>query len=116
MIGQTLLEIKRGDSKDYTLIFKDEDGNYIDITGWTVFFTAKVGIDDTDNEAVIKKTITIHTNPTAGQTKIQLTSADTNLNPISYVFDIQIKKSTGEIQTIIEGLITIKKDVTQRTS
>jgi hypothetical protein len=116
MIGQTLLEIKRGDSKDYTLIFKDEDGNYIDITGWTVFFTAKIEIDDTDEQAVIKKTITVHTNPTAGQTKIQLTSSDTNLTQTSYVYDIQIKKSTGEIKTIVEGLINITKDVTQRTS
>ena len=40
------LSIVRGDSKQYTLYFKDSDGVVIDITGWTVFFTVKEKIDD----------------------------------------------------------------------
>jgi hypothetical protein len=113
---QANLEIKRGDSKSWTLYFRDEDGVNIDITGWTIFFTAKENVDDIDDNAKIKKTITSHTSPTLGETKIELTPDDTNLVIKSYVYDIQIKKSTGEIQTIIEGNVVVTKDITQRTS
>jgi len=114
-MNQITLEVKRGDSKTYTLTFKDEDGNLIDITGYTVFFTVKEKIDDNDDHAKIKKTITSHTDPTNGETQIQLSSSDTNLIG-NYLFDIQIKNTTNEIITIMEGLITFTKDVTQRTS
>jgi hypothetical protein len=112
---QTNLDIKRGDSKSYTLTFRDEEGSVIDITGWTVFFTVKDKIDDTDETAVLKKTITSHTDPTNGKTKIELSSTDTNLVG-NYIYDIQIKKDTNEINTILEGNITFAKDVTRRTS
>ena len=62
------LKIKRGDTKTYTLYFVDEDEAPIDITGWTVFFTAKNKPSDNDASAVISKTITSHSNPTAGET------------------------------------------------
>jgi hypothetical protein len=113
---ETALEIKRGDTKTYTLTFKKDDGTLIDITGYTIFFTVKTKIDDVDNDAVIKKTITTHSNPTQGETKIELSSTDTNQEAKSYVFDIQIKTNLTEIITILEGMITITKDVTQRTS
>ena len=113
---QVNLEIKRGDSKSYTLTFKDDDGALIDITDWTIFFTAKETVTDTDANAKISKDITSHTDPTNGETQIQLNSTDTNLTPGNYIYDIQIKKDTGEINTIVEGTLTITKDVTQRTS
>ena len=113
---QVNLEIKRGDSKSYTLTFKDDDGALIDITDWTIFFTAKETVTDTDANAKISKDITSHTDPTNGETQIQLSPADTALTPGNYVYDIQIKKNTGEINTIVEGTLTITKDVTQRTS
>jgi len=34
----------------------------------------------------------------------------------SYVYDIQVKTNVGEIYTIVEGILTITKDITQRTS
>jgi len=111
---QANLEIKRGDTWARTLYFKDEDGSIIDITGWTIFMTAKESIDDDDDDAVIKKTITEHTNPTSGETKIILTPDETDLEIKSYVYDIQILKATLEVVTILEGSITVAKDVTQR--
>lgn len=110
---QTQLEIKRGDTQNYTLYFKDENGAVIDITGWIVFFTVKENIDDTDDNAKIKKTITAHSDAVNGETTIALSSVDTNLVG-NYLFDIQIKKSTGEIKTILEGNVVFQKDVTQR--
>lgn len=113
-ISTTELEIKRGDSKSYTLYFKDENNVAIDITGYTVFFTVKLELDDSDDDAVIQKTITVHSSPTEGVTVIELSPTDTNLTG-NYIFDIQIKNVSAEIQTIMEGNISFSKDVTQRT-
>ena len=115
VIAQTNLFVKRGDTKTYTLYFEDENGARIDITGWIVFFTVKVHIDDSDDDAKIKKTITSHTDPTNGETQIPLTSTDT-ADVGNYVYDVQYRSTTGTIKTVIEGFLVIAKDVTQRTS
>lgn len=115
-IEQVTLNIKRGDTKVYTITVTDDEGNLEDITGWTVFFTVKENIDDTDANAKISKTETTHSDPTNGESQITLTSTDTTLDPQSYVFDIQVKTDTSEIHTILEGILNISKDVTQRTS
>ncbi len=108
------LYLTRGDDKFYVLTFTDGNGDPIDITGWTIYFTVKRDLDDTDDEALIKKDITAHTDPTNGVTKIHLTSDDTDLIG-NFYYDIQVKKSDGIILTVLEGMITFKKDVTHRT-
>jgi hypothetical protein len=115
-IEQVCLSIKRGDTWSRTLYFEDGDGAPIDITGWTVFFTAKAKVDDLDAAAVISKTITVFTNPTAGEAGISLSSTDTNQVIGSYLYDIQVKTNLNEIITVLEGILTITKDITIRTS
>ena len=115
VIAQTNLFIKRGDCKNYTLYFEDDDGDRINITGWVLFFTVKTNIDDPDSAAKISKTITIHTDPINGESQIALSSIDT-VDVVNYCYDIQYKTLTGSIKTIVEGYVTISKDVTQRIS
>ena len=115
IIEQVNLTIKRGDTTTYILYLEDADGVNIDITGWIIFFTVKSHIEDSDDDAKIKKTITVHTNPTNGETQILLTSDDT-ADVGNYVYDIQYRSNTGIIQTIMEGFFTITQDVTQRES
>ena len=115
-IEQVSLSIKRGDTWSRIIYFEDIDGNRYDITGWTVFFTAKAKADDVDASAVISKTITTFTNATNGEAEISLTTTDTNQTIGSYLFDIQVKTNLNEIITVLEGIITITKDVTIRTS
>lgn len=114
-IAKTDLEIKRGDSKTYTIKFRDKDNNPVDISGWTVYFTVKENLGQTDENAKIKKDVTVHSNPLNGETQIALTSTDTNLVG-NYIFDIQYKNMVNEIKTIVEGFITFAKDITRRTS
>lgn len=114
-VVNTILKVKRGDTKTWTLYFYDENGGYVDITGYTIFFTAKTNPSDVDASAIISKTITSHSNPTSGETTISLTTTDT-ANVASLVFDIQVKTATGDIYTILEGTLNISKDVTLRTA
>ena len=95
-----------------------QDGAYVDITGWTVFFTAKSKMTDPDASAVISKTITTHTDAENGETEITLTLTDTTLTPGSYYYDIIIQDddSPANRHLVLEGKLTITKTATQRTS
>ena len=115
-VEQVCLSIKRGDSWSRTMYFEDEDGARIDITGWTIFLTVKENADDPDTNAIISKTITTFSDPVNGEAEIELTPTDTAQEIESYLFDIQVKTAVGEIYTIVEGIITITKDVTIRTT
>jgi len=114
MAIRTNLEVTRGDTKSYQLKFKDENGNAVDITGWTVYFTVKRKVNDTDANAVIVKNVTSHTDASAGETVIALSCTDTNLIG-NYYYDIQFKTDDDSITTPLEGTITFKKDITQRS-
>lgn len=113
------LEIYRGDNKTFTVSFTNNSVP-LDITGYTIFFTVKnqnvvdTSILDT-TDALIKKDITSHTDPTGGITEIELVPADTfSLSPGTYSYDIQWKSSAGEIKTIIKGEFNVVSDVTRR--
>jgi len=109
------LEIKRGDSKSWTLYFKNEDGSAINISGFTIYFTTKSKLEDSDDDAIIKKDITEHQDAANGITKLMLTPDDTAQTPGNYIFDLQIKSNLAEITTILEGTLTILQDITQRS-
>ena len=111
------LSVYRGDSKTYNLTFTD-GGTALDITGYTIFFTVKVIVDDSadDTNAVISKTVTSHTDPTNGITEIVLSPTDTDIDVGTYDYDMQYKTDTGDIVTFEKGNYKILADVTRRTS
>lgn len=108
-------EIVKEDTWTKEFKFFNENGD-INITGWTIFFTMKEKITDPDSAAKISKTITVHTDPTHGETAISLSSIDTTQTPGNYIYDVQIKTNSGDIKTILSGTITILSGVTIRIS
>ena len=112
------LRVQKGADESWDLEFINEKTDIaIDITGYTVYFTVKSKISDTDDEAVIKKDITSHTVPTSGKTKIIVTSTDTNISPDNYIFDVSLKTNLGEItKGIIQGIFTVEEPINQRAN
>jgi hypothetical protein len=112
------LKIIKGTTFAFDIELTDENNLPVDLTGATIYFTAKENISDDDDDAVIKKDITDITNPTTGKATITLTAADTNITVGQYVYDIVIKNSVNEIYVVTpEGcLLTIVSKVTQRVS
>lgn len=88
----------------------------VDLTGSTVYFTVKPDYDDSqdDSPALIQKDVTTHVNAPLGTTRVQLTPDDTNVKAGKYVFDIKLKKSTGERSVVSIGKCTIDDVVTLR--
>lgn len=110
------LQIIRGDDVSISVTFTDSNGDPVDITGATVFFTAKSDIHDADADAVISKEVTSHDDAANGQTTISIADTDTDGLDGIYKYDIQLKDSSGSISSSIAGDLEILLDVTQRTS
>lgn len=114
------LEMTRGDTRRWLLTFS------VDLTGAKIWFTAKRALSDADGAALIAlssgtSAITI-TDAAAGQCTLVIPPAATAgvatpspSQPLSLVYDIQIRESDGTITTVQRGNLRIKADVTQST-
>lgn len=99
------LEIYEGNSDTMTLTIGTGS---TDITDYTVTFTVKSAIGDSDASALIKKAITSHTSPLTGVTTISILPSDTNGQTAgSYPYDIRYDDGTGTISTIMKGKFKI---------
>lgn len=114
------LKIDRGTR--YVITFNYErDGAAADLTGATVRFTVKSVESDTssdDSTALIKKDVTSHTDPTAGQTEISLSPTDTQVDPGDYYYDIKVDEDSDglNVYKAAEGRVIIDGSPTNRTS
>lgn len=120
-------EVIRGDGD--TVHFRDwnDNGTPIDITNWTIFHTAKKRLNDSDDDASIKRdnvndptAIVKYDNNSNGfpdSFEVNYLPADTGLMvPRDYHQDIQIIDGTDPPQTRALGTLKITGDVTRRTT
>ena len=112
-------EVFKGDAKNFVITVK-QNGVAVDITGYTFFMTVKDDINNSDTNANIKKTVTNHTDPTAGITTIALTPTDTDIvissSTKNYVYDVRMKDTSGNITTLLSGVFKVKQPITSDTS
>jgi len=118
--------MKRGDSLILDVAAMQPSGSStvpVDLTGATIWMTAKCRLADTDLQAVFQiKTptdITI-TDPTNGLFTIVVPASATvtlkypaTVTMISLFYDIQIKTTAGIVQTIGSGNLLVYEDVTE---
>lgn len=104
--------LSRGDHVQIEAVFTDENGDAVDITGATVYFTVKKKSYYTDAQAEIQKTVTTFDDPTSGIAYIELSPTDTDIEAGLYMFDIQIKESDGTITSTYTGRIHVRRDIT----
>lgn len=109
------LELIRGDDQVITLTFVDENDDPVNLTGSTVFFTAKKNRTDADTSAIIKIEQATHISPLEGKTEITITNAISEALAIGdYFWDAQIKFPTGLIRSINSDILTVVPDITRR--
>lgn len=112
----TYVELFRANKYSLPLEITDENGNPYNLTGTTILFTIKK-IDDNsldDLSALVKKTITIHTDPGNGVTSVDLNENDTNLEFGIYRWDVKIIDGSLDPNTDT-GFIKIIQKTTYRT-
>ena len=93
----------------------DENGEPLDITGYTILFTLKkeCDINKDDDYALITKEITEHSDPEAGITYLVLDNDDTDIEAGEYFWDLRLIKDDAITQTQRDTL-TIIEGVTKR--
>lgn len=109
------MEVIKRDDCDFELVFTDRDGEPVDITGGTVFFTVKKNLYDSDNEAVIKKEITNFESPSEGKAILQLSRDDTDIVARDYYYDVQLVLD-DKVTSSDRGEFIVRHDVTIRNS
>lgn len=103
------LKVYKKKPKTWPLYFETEEGSTIDLTGCTIYFTVKTKKTDTDLTALIAKTITVHTEATAGISAITLTAANTDLAIGTYYAGLEYLDSSAVLRPIGEGLFTVSR-------
>lgn len=101
-MAQYLEDIRQGD--DYVL--KVDFGTANNITGFEFWLTLKQDFEQTDAQAVLQVSTVAGDDtaddPTHGIAYIRIPAATTKtIDPNSYLYDLQVKTSTGLVQTII---------------
>lgn len=104
--------IIRGDDKNYRLQFTVDGTTPLNLTGYTIIFTVKTNLSDSDDNAKIQIIVTTHTDPTNGISNILVPHTDTKLDLGSYYYDIQLIDPLGKIRTVIRGTVEFVYEVT----
>jgi len=81
-----------------------KDGIAEDITGWTIYFTLKTSMNDNDNQAIIDKKITAHSDATNGESLIEFTASETDLVG-TYYFSVDYKDDEDNEGVLLYGRI-----------
>ena len=97
------LSIYEGEDQVNTVTILDSAGSPLDITGHTFLFTVKNKLNDSDDNAIIKKVITSHSDPTNGITEITLEPADTNDKAGNYFYDYQWLDTSSDRRVVLKN-------------
>jgi len=107
------LNFDEGDDFPYIVTVIDGDGAAVDLTDYTFYMTVKKKPNDSDENAIFKKTITSIPSPTLGIVTITIDRADTqNKVPGIYPYDIKYKSATSTVRTLLYGKFKITQAIT----
>ena len=121
------LVIDQGTTEEFDIIVRDSFGNAVDLTGQTLFMTAKKSFTDLDVDAVFKldsngNGITI--NPAqsvavnTGQATIKIVPSNTSALSHTVwhlVYDIRRKTAAGDPILVFKGQVIINPSITRIT-
>jgi len=115
------LRMYRGDTAEFRVTAKDIDGNPLNLTGASAWFTAKLSTVDPDTSAVFQKSvgdgITV-TDATGGIMMIRLAEDDTSSLSGKTVlqYDVQVRDTSNGVWTVARGTLLVEADVTVASS
>lgn len=92
-LAKATLTIKQGADKSWLFSFTDSAGSAYDLTGLTITFAVKANVQDATE--LISETLSIVGDPTNGQARLTLASADTATLVGDYKWDIWFDDGAG---------------------
>ena len=105
------LTVDQGTSFTSDVTVKDANGNAFDLTGYTAVAKMAKGFASTRTRTTI--TTTIAADATSGVVTLSLSSTvSAGLDAERYVYDLEITQtSSGNVTRVIEGIITVRPQV-----
>ena len=104
------LSIDQGATFTSDITVKDINGNVFDLTGFTAVAKLAKGYSSTRTRTAM--TTAFAQDRTTGVLTISLTANETAaLDPERYVYDVEITSSTGTVTRVLEGIITVRPEV-----
>ena len=104
------LSIDQGATFTSDITVKDINGNVFDLTGYTAVAKLAKGYSSTRTRTTISTTFA--TDRTTGVLTISLTANQTTaLDAERHVYDVEITSSTGTVTRVLEGIITVRPEV-----
>ena len=104
------ITIIRGDDVVINLELVDDDGTAVDLTDTVLRFSVKRRFEDAD--VILTKEITVHEEPENGISNIVLSDQETDLEPGSYFWDLEIE-ADGLTSSTDYGIFKVKPDITK---
>ena len=108
------MNIDAGIDYNVTFIYKDSDGNPIDLTNYTARMQFRRTID---NDTIDKEmtTVTGHLviTPAEGQIKLDILNAETTALSGIYFYDLEIVSAADVVTRMIQGKVIISGEVTR---
>lgn len=103
------ITIDQGTSFATTIDVTDEDGNIVNLTGYTGAAQMRKHYTSTTSTAF---TVAITAN--TGEVKLSLTANATN-NVVAgrYVYDCELTDASGTVSRLVEGIVTVTPGVTR---
>lgn len=101
---------------DIPVIFEDVNGDPVNITGKTVEFVLRLQEDKASNndDIILKKIITVHTDPVNGETAITIDEGDFDIELKDYISNITLlEASEGERFPSFQFIWTITRNPNQ---
>jgi hypothetical protein len=104
------LSIDQGATFTSDITVKDMNGNVFDLTGYTASAKLAKGYSSTRTRTTISTTFA--TDRTTGVLTISLTANQTaTLDAERYVYDVEITSGSGSVTRVLEGIITVRPEV-----
>lgn len=109
-----VLHCAAGEYFSLPLEFTQDDGTALDITGVTIYVTAKADLDDADVAAVIDEKVTTHSDDSAGLSAVEIDLR--GVTPDRLTADVWIKDSQGHIRSYGRFILDVAQSVTISTA
>lgn len=100
-----------------TLTWSGEDGDPVNLTGYTARMQVRKTVADTDT--ILELTtengrIAFGSPLSAGKIELTISAADTAaLDPIKAVYDLEMVSPTGKVVRLLQGKFTVSAEVTR---
>jgi hypothetical protein len=109
MATKANLVIDQGTTYNTSLSVTDDDGNIIDLTGYSAAAMIRKHYTSTTSTSFVASV-----NVSSGEVTLSLTSNTTaNLVAGRYVYDCELTDSNGQISRLVEGIVTVNPQVTR---